>query len=81
MLDPDIVLREDAGTQGPTPSLVVRGAWRVAERAPSFAHLSLSARPALVNGAAGFSPIPNASANASSPVSYEHPQPSYAARV
>ncbi len=53
VLDPDIVLREDAGAEAETPSLVIRGARAVAERAFSFRHMSASARLALVNGAAG----------------------------
>ncbi len=53
VLDPDIVLREDDGTQRPAASLVIRGARAVAARALSFAHLESAARPALVNGGAG----------------------------
>ncbi len=53
LLDPDIVLREDDGSQRPAASLVIRGARAVAERALSFAHLSPQGRPALVNGGAG----------------------------
>jgi RNA polymerase sigma-70 factor (ECF subfamily) len=50
VLDPDIVLRTDGGTD---ESFVVRGARAVAERAASFAHLSPYARPVLVNGGVG----------------------------
>ena len=53
VLDPDIVLRADAGTRRPGESFVVRGARAVAERARTFARLTPYARPALVNGAAG----------------------------
>ncbi|WP_394833535.1 sigma-70 family RNA polymerase sigma factor [Pendulispora rubella] len=52
VLDPDVVLRADLGprTGG---SKEVRGARNVAGQALTFARLGLSARPALVNGAAG----------------------------
>jgi RNA polymerase sigma factor (sigma-70 family) len=53
VLDPDIVLRADGGTQRAEESVVVRGARAVAERAVTFAQLSPYARPALVNGAVG----------------------------
>jgi RNA polymerase sigma factor (sigma-70 family) len=53
VLDPDIVLRSDGGTQRPAESVVVRGARAVAERALMFARLAPYVRPALVNGAAG----------------------------
>jgi RNA polymerase sigma factor (sigma-70 family) len=56
VLDPDIVLREDGGTQRPGASL--RSARAVAQRALTFAHLSPYARPALVNGAAGVVVVP-----------------------
>lgn len=49
----DIVLRVDAGTERTNESVVVRGARAVAERARTFAWLTPSARPALVNGAVG----------------------------
>jgi RNA polymerase sigma factor (sigma-70 family) len=58
VLDPDIVLRNDAGTRGPGESAVVRGARTVAERASRFAHLAPYMRPALINGAAGAVVIP-----------------------
>jgi RNA polymerase sigma factor (sigma-70 family) len=58
VLDPDIVLREDDGTQRPAASLVIRGARAVAERAQSFAHLSAAVYPALVNGAVGVVVVP-----------------------
>jgi RNA polymerase sigma-70 factor (ECF subfamily) len=50
VLDPDIVLRNDGGTDD---SFVVRGARAVAERAMMFRHLEPYARPVLVNGALG----------------------------
>jgi RNA polymerase sigma factor (sigma-70 family) len=51
VLDPDIVIREDTGSG----TLVeVRGADNVAHRAASFSRLGLDARPALVNGGAGW---------------------------
>ncbi|MFB7667314.1 sigma-70 family RNA polymerase sigma factor [Kitasatospora sp. NPDC056138] len=52
VLDPDIVLRTDAGAL--RPGVVVRGAQAVAGGAITFARLAQVARPALVNGAAGF---------------------------
>jgi RNA polymerase sigma-70 factor, ECF subfamily len=51
LLDPDVVLRVDRG--GRTLTEVV-GARTVADRALGFARLARFARPALVNGAAGF---------------------------
>jgi RNA polymerase sigma factor (sigma-70 family) len=51
LLDPDVVLRAD---RGPRRSREVRGAREVAAQAMSFARLAPLARPALVNGAAGF---------------------------
>jgi RNA polymerase sigma factor (sigma-70 family) len=53
VLDPDVVLRADRGPGRPG-SVEIHGAERVAERALSFARLAPAARPALVNGAAGF---------------------------
>jgi RNA polymerase sigma-70 factor (ECF subfamily) len=53
VLDPDVVLRADAGTRGPGQSAVVRGAHAVASQALMFRHLSPFVRPALVNGVAG----------------------------
>jgi RNA polymerase sigma factor (sigma-70 family) len=51
VLDPDIVVREDTGSG----TLVeVRGADNVARRAMAVSQLGLVARPALVNGAAGW---------------------------
>ena len=51
LLDPDVVLRVDRGGRAPTE---VVGARTVADRALGFARLARFARPALVNGAAGF---------------------------
>jgi RNA polymerase sigma factor (sigma-70 family) len=51
VLDPDIIVREDTGSG----TLVeVRGAENVGRRAVSFSRLGLVARPALVNGTAGW---------------------------
>ena len=50
VLDPDIVLRSDAG---PGALREVRGAEAVAGRARGYARLDLDMRPAIVNGAAG----------------------------
>jgi RNA polymerase sigma factor (sigma-70 family) len=52
LLDPDVVLRVDGGAR--RPSREVRGARAVAEQALVFRRLAPAARPALVNGAAGF---------------------------
>lgn len=49
VLDPDVVLRADAGG----PLTVMTGAAAVAGRAMTFAQIAASARPALVNGAPG----------------------------
>ena len=51
ILHPDAVLRADRGAPA---ALEVHGAEQVAARVLSFARLAGSARPALVNGAAGF---------------------------
>jgi RNA polymerase sigma factor (sigma-70 family) len=53
VLDPDVVLRADRGVR-PGASTEIRGARTVAARALTFAKLGGLARPALVNGAAGF---------------------------
>jgi RNA polymerase sigma-70 factor (ECF subfamily) len=58
VLDPDILLREDGGTERPDLSVVIRGARAVAERAMSFAHLSPEVRPVTINGAAGVLVVP-----------------------
>jgi RNA polymerase sigma factor (sigma-70 family) len=51
LLDPDVLLRADAGPGG--ASLLVRGAHAAGERAFAFSRFAAHARPALVNGAAG----------------------------
>jgi RNA polymerase sigma-70 factor (ECF subfamily) len=55
VLDPDVVLRVDAGFGGPSPaaSKVVRGAEAVVAQALMFSSAAPFAQPALVNGAAG----------------------------
>jgi RNA polymerase sigma-70 factor, ECF subfamily len=53
LLDPDIVLRADAGATLAGMSREVRGAEAVAAQARSFSRLDLQVRPALVNGAVG----------------------------
>jgi len=54
ILDPDIVLRADAG-EGPLgPSVLIRGATGVIAQSQRFASLGRFARPVLVNGAPGF---------------------------
>jgi RNA polymerase sigma factor (sigma-70 family) len=54
VLDPNVVLRVDGGHLRPGDSKEVRGASAVAEQAFGYARLARFARPALVNGAAGF---------------------------
>jgi len=54
ILDPDIVLRADAGAGPLGPSALVRGAREVIAQAQRFAPLGRFARPVLVNGAPGF---------------------------
>jgi RNA polymerase sigma factor (sigma-70 family) len=51
VLDPDVVLRVDRGA---LPSRVLRGAEAVIGQARTYARLAAAARPAVVNGAAGF---------------------------
>lgn len=53
VLDPDVVLRADAGSAGIGGSAIVRGAAAVASRALLFSQLAPFVRPALVNGVAG----------------------------
>jgi RNA polymerase sigma factor (sigma-70 family) len=53
VLDPDVVLRADAGAVDPGGSTEVRGAAAVAGRALTFSRLDLFMQPALINGAAG----------------------------
>ena len=59
VLDPDVVLRADAGAGPLGPSRLIRGAVEVATQAQSFAHLSHFAYPVLVNGALGFVAAPD----------------------
>jgi RNA polymerase sigma-70 factor, ECF subfamily len=54
ILDPDVVLRADAGTGPFGPSVLIRGAREVVAQAQRFSSLSRFARPVLVNGAPGF---------------------------
>ncbi|MEV6900441.1 sigma-70 family RNA polymerase sigma factor [Amycolatopsis sp. NPDC051372] len=51
VLDPDVVLRADAGVTG--GSRLIRGAARVASQAVLFEQLGAESRPVLVNGAPG----------------------------
>ncbi len=57
VLDPDVVLRSDAGASRPGASLLIRGAAAVARQArrglAGLAHPAVHLHPALVNGAAG----------------------------
>ena len=53
VLDPEVVLHADGGSERPDISEVIRGARAVAGQAARFAHLAAFVRPALVNGAAG----------------------------
>ncbi|MGH3249879.1 MAG: sigma-70 family RNA polymerase sigma factor [Trebonia sp.] len=54
ILDPDVVLRAEAGASLFGPSVVVRGAPEVIGQARRFAPLGRFARPVLVNGGPGF---------------------------
>jgi RNA polymerase sigma-70 factor, ECF subfamily len=53
LLDPDVVLRADAGAWRPALSVVVRGAEEVAGQAVRFAMPHAELRPVLVSGSAG----------------------------
>jgi RNA polymerase sigma factor (sigma-70 family) len=53
VLDPEVVLRVDAGRMLPGGSIEIRGAEKVARGAQSFSRLGLLRLPVLVNGAAG----------------------------
>jgi RNA polymerase sigma-70 factor (ECF subfamily) len=53
VLDPDVVLRSDAGAARPALTREVRGAEAVAHQALMFAMPNAELRPALINGAAG----------------------------
>ena len=59
VLDPDVVLRADAGDGPLGPSRLVRGARAVAAQAMQFAHLAQFARPAVVNGSPGLVAAPS----------------------
>jgi RNA polymerase sigma-70 factor (ECF subfamily) len=59
VLDPDVVLRADAGDGPVGPSQVVRGARLVAGQALRFADLARFARPVLVNCAPGLLAAPD----------------------
>jgi RNA polymerase sigma factor (sigma-70 family) len=54
ILDPDVVLRADAGAGPLGPSVLIRGAREVIGQAQRFASLGRYARRVLVNGAPGF---------------------------
>src|SRR5215208_4944054 len=54
VLDPDVVLRVDRGAPPSAAAREFRGAPAVLEQVTNFARLSRFARPALVNGTAGF---------------------------
>ena len=58
VLDPDVVLRADAGAGPLGPSRLIIGASDVATQAQRFAHLSRFAHPVLVNGTLGFVAAP-----------------------
>jgi RNA polymerase sigma-70 factor (ECF subfamily) len=53
VLDPDVVLRSDGGTERREVTQIIHGARAVAGQAARFAHLGPFVRPALVNGGAG----------------------------
>ncbi len=59
VLDPDVVLRADAGAGPLGPSRLITGAVEVATQARRFAHLARFARPVLVNGTLGFIAAPD----------------------
>ena len=54
VLDPDVVLRADGGTARARYNVVLHGARAVAEQAVLARRLAPFARPALINGTAGF---------------------------
>jgi RNA polymerase sigma factor (sigma-70 family) len=58
LLDPEVVLRVDGGDLRPGASQEVHGAAEVLEQLSRFAGGARFARPALVNGAAGFVVVP-----------------------
>jgi ketosteroid isomerase-like protein len=53
VLDPDVVLRADAGAPPVAMSRLVRGAEAVAKAALAFSRRDLYVQPAVINGAAG----------------------------
>ena len=53
VLDPDVVLRADAGAVSVGSTQIVRGAANLARQASAFSQLGLVTRPALINGALG----------------------------
>ena len=59
VLDPDVVLRADAGTGPLGPSRLIRGARQVAVQSRRFAGLAQFAHLVLVNGTPGFLVAPN----------------------
>jgi RNA polymerase sigma-70 factor (ECF subfamily) len=59
ILDPDVVLRADAGTGPAGPSQIVRGAHAVIAQAKRFASLGRYSRPVMVNGSPGFIVAPD----------------------
>ena len=59
VLDPDVLLRADAGAGPLGPSQLVRGARAVAGQALRFAPIAGHARPALVNGTPGLVAAPH----------------------
>ena len=61
VLDPDVVLRADAGAGPLGPSRHLKGARDVAAQAMQYVRLARYARPALVNGAPGFLVAPGGS--------------------
>jgi RNA polymerase sigma-70 factor (ECF subfamily) len=54
VLDPDVVFRIDSGPDRRRAQLPIEGAENVAQQVMTYARLATLARPALVNGAAGF---------------------------
>ena len=59
VLDPDVVLRADAGSGPLGPSRLIRGAPAVAEQVMQFARLERFAVPAMVNGSPGVVAAPD----------------------
>jgi RNA polymerase sigma-70 factor (ECF subfamily) len=53
VLDPDVILRSDGGTERPSVSQIIRGGTTLAGQAIMFAQGAPYAQPAIVNGAAG----------------------------